>query len=161
MGVVGMDGGWVANWLGCVVEGKGGSGDRKAEKRMITMKYNKNSHLPYCGECLSLWRTPISKFWIVCSVAGILAERKNIPRTWLFKGGVFESSVKWCYSWLVECGHVVWYIQWSWRKNVDKLVYPLLVAQTMWFRMLDFCSARDEWVEHDIEDHKVCNRSNI
>ena len=71
---------------------------------------------------------------------------------------MFEPSMKWCYSWLVECGHVVWFIQCSWRKNADKLVYPLLVAQTMCFRMLDFCSTRDEWVEHGIEDHKVTFR---
>ena len=71
---------------------------------------------------------------------------------------MFEPSMKWCYSWLFECGHVVWFIQCSWRKNADKLVYPLLVAQTMCFRMLDFCSTRDEWVEHGIEDHKVTFR---
>ena len=56
---------------------------------------------------------------------------------------------------------MVWYIECSWRKNVGKLVYPLLVAQTMWFRMPNFCSTIDELVEHGIEDHKACNRSNV
>ena len=29
-----------------------GSGERKVEKRMLVMKYNKNDHVLYCGEYL-------------------------------------------------------------------------------------------------------------
>ena len=35
------------------------------------------------------------------------------------------------------------------------LVYPLFVAQAMWFGMPDVCSAKVEWVEHGIEVHEV------
>ena len=32
------------------------------------------------------------------------------------------------------------------------LVYPLFVAQITWF-----CSMKEEWVEHGIEDYEVCD----
>ena len=39
-------------------------------------------------------------------------------------------------------------------------VYPLFVAQTMWFGMCDVCSVKGEWVEHGIEGHEVCGSNN-
>ena len=41
------------------------------------------------------------------------------------------------------------------RMQARGLVYPLFVAQTMWFGMPDVCSAKVEWVEHGIEGHEV------
>ena len=34
------------------------------------------------------------------------------------------------------------------------LVYPLFVAQTMWFGMCNVCSVKGEWVEHGIKAMK-------
>ena len=53
------------------------------------------------------------------------------------KGGVTEPNkvsccpfVGWCCRWLVECGHVVWYMLCSWRENAGT-----------WFRVSTFCSS--------------------
>ena len=57
----------------------GGEKQRNVEKNVLVMKCNKNVNIPYCGECL-LVNTGY------CDVAGIVAKRRNIARTWLFKG---------------------------------------------------------------------------
>ena len=41
------------------------------------------------------------------------------------------------------------------------LVYPLFVAQTMLFGMHDVCSAKGEWLEHDLECHKMRDGINV
>ena len=41
------------------------------------------------------------------------------------------------------------------------LLYPLFVAQTMWFGTPDVCSAKGEWVEHGIKGHEVHDSSNV
>ena len=41
------------------------------------------------------------------------------------------------------------------------LVYPLFVAQTIWFGMPDVCSVKGEWVEHGVECHEICDSINI
>ena len=47
------------------------------------------------------------------------------------------------------------------RIRAGGLVYPLSVAQTMWFGMPNFCSTKEEWVEHGIEDHEVDDSNNV
>ena len=78
-GVVGGNGGWVADWVGCGIERRVESGGMKVEKRMLIMKYSKDDNLPYCGEYLSVNSEE-------CSVAAIVEKRKNIAKTCLFKG---------------------------------------------------------------------------
>ena len=41
------------------------------------------------------------------------------------------------------------------------LLYPLFVAQTMWFGMPNVCSAKGKWVEHGIKGHEVHDSSNV
>ena len=41
------------------------------------------------------------------------------------------------------------------------LVCPLFVTKTMWFGIPYFCDAEEEWVEHGVEDHEVCNSKDI
>ena len=75
-GVVGKDGGWVVDWIDCVIGRGVGMGEREVEKRMFVVKCY--DHLTYCEEYL-LWNSE----W--CSVEGIGAEGKKFERTWLFK----------------------------------------------------------------------------
>ena len=70
------------DWLCDLVtrwEHKGEGKGEEMSKNVLVMKCNKNVNIPYCGECL-LVNTGY------CDVAGIVAKRKNIARTWLFKG---------------------------------------------------------------------------
>ena len=63
---------------------------------------------------------------------------------------------------MVKCGHAVWYTQCAWHKNAARgLVYPQFVGQTIWFGVLNVCSAKGEWVEHGIEHHEVRNNNNV
>ena len=43
-----------------------------------------------------------------------------------------------------------------WRHG---LVYLLFVAQTIRFGMPNVCSTKEEWVQHHIENHEVCNNN--
>ena len=47
------------------------------------------------------------------------------------------------------------------RMRARGLVYPLLVAQTNWFGILDVCSVKGEWVEHSIKGHDVRVGNNV
>ena len=47
------------------------------------------------------------------------------------------------------------------RIRVRGLVYPLFVAQTTCFGMLDVCSTKGEWVEHGVECHEICDGINV
>ena len=47
------------------------------------------------------------------------------------------------------------------RMRARGLVYPLFVAQTTWFGMLDVCSAKGEWVEHGVRGHEVRDSKNV
>ena len=51
-GAVGRDGGWVADWIVCVIQRGVGSERREVEKRIFVMKYNENDNLPYRVEYL-------------------------------------------------------------------------------------------------------------
>ena len=41
------------------------------------------------------------------------------------------------------------------------LVYPLFVARTTWFGMLDVCSVKGKLLEYGVECHEIHDRINI
>ena len=47
------------------------------------------------------------------------------------------------------------------RMRARGLIHPLFVAQTTWFGMPDVCSAKGEWVEHSVKDHKIRDGNNV
>ena len=47
------------------------------------------------------------------------------------------------------------------RMQTRALVYPLFVAQTMWFDMPDVCSAEGEWADLGVEDHEARDSRNV
>ena len=49
----------------------------------------------------------------------------------------------------------------STRMRAFGLVYPLFVAQTMWFGIPEVCSTKEGWVEHGMEGHEVCDGNNV
>ena len=72
------------------------------------------------------------------------------------------------------CGMVLQLIGWSsvgmWLGTCNALVarmwacglvYPLFVAQTTWFRMLDVYRTKGEWVKHSIEGHEIRDGNNL
>ena len=54
-----------------------GVGEGRSKKRVLVIKSNENDNVLYCGGYLSVNSGK-------CGVAGIVAEGKNIARTWLF-----------------------------------------------------------------------------
>ena len=47
------------------------------------------------------------------------------------------------------------------RMRARGLVSPLLVAQTTWFGIPDFCNAEGKWVGHGVENHEVPDGSGV
>ena len=47
------------------------------------------------------------------------------------------------------------------RMQLYGFLYRLLVAQPMWFGMLNVCSAKQERVEHSIEGHKMRDSNDV
>ena len=45
-----------------------------------------------------------------------------------------------------------------WKRD---LIYPLFVAQAMWFGMLNVCSKKAQCMERGIEDYEICNSNKV
>ena len=142
-----------------MVEKRDGSGGRKVGKKWSHEKAVKT--ITKIGEYLSSVNSG------QCGVAGIVAKGKNITRTW--KGSVVEPYkvlwrpfVEWCYSSLVDCRHVVWYMQCSWCENADTwFSITTLVAQTTQFGMPNVSSTKRERVERIIKGHEIRDGNDV
>ena len=117
------------------------------------------------GQQLIGWNTYLLKAsqWLLVVI------NKDVSRTQWYcqsvgylKGGVFTPYkvswcpfVKWNWSWLVKCGHVVWYIHLSWRENVDTwFSTPTVCSSNHVVWDANFCKAKVEWMEHGVELHE-------